>query len=97
MCAWLIVRQNQPLEVLAELQHPRHELRRIVCRLLGRTGKVLTPQDNAVVHPVSDAQDVMPPPANISSASHLIPSPLNFYARGGMVHGKNAMYQPLTG
>ena len=46
MCAGLIVRQNQPLEVLAELQHPRHELRRIVCRLLGRTGKVLTPQDN---------------------------------------------------
>ena len=66
MCAGLIVRQNQPLEVLAELQHPRHELRRIVCRLLGRTGKVLTPRDNAVVHPVRDAQDVMIHPQPIS-------------------------------
>ena len=34
--------------------------------------------------------------AGVAGGAVVIPSPLNLYARGGIVYGKNAMYQPLT-
>lgn len=57
-----------------------HELGQIVCRLLGRAEEVLPPQDNEVVYPLSNAQDVMMP----TPSQYLVREPPKGSDKGAM-------------